>query len=78
MTLHLVGQSSFLRLIAVLKEFLYHIITENIRHQLHRVSHQLSIDLVLFIAVGCLKLSLDETSSILIAAEFYDMMIDVL
>ena len=78
MTFHLVGQASFLGLIAVLKELLYHIITKYISHQLHCVRHQLSIDLVFLIAIGCFKLSLNETSTILIAAEFHNMMVDVL
>lgn len=78
MTLHLVGQASFLCLTAVFKELLYHIVAENIRHQLYRVRHQFSIDLVFLIAVGGLKLSLDETSTVLVAAKFHDMMVDIL
>ena len=78
MTFHLVGQASFLRLIAVLKELLYHVVTEDIRHQLHGICHQLSIDLVFFVAVGCLELSLNEPSTILISAELHDVMVDVL
>lgn len=62
----------------MLKELLYNIVTEHVSHQLHRIRHQLSIDLVFLIAVGGLKLSLNKTSTILIAAEFYDMMVDVL
>ena len=62
----------------MLEKLLYNIVAEYICHQLHRIRHQLSIDLVLLIAVGCLKLSLNETSTILITAEFYDMMVDVL
>ena len=62
----------------MLKKLLYHIVTEDVGHQLYCVCHQFSIDLVLFIAVGCLKLSLNEASTILVAAKFHDMMVDVL
>lgn len=78
MAFHLVGQASFLGLIAVLKKLLDHIVAEDICHQLYRIRHQLSIDLVFLIAVGCLKLALNKTSAILVAAKFHDMMVDVL
>lgn len=62
----------------MLEEFLYHIVAEDIGHKLYGIRHQFSIDLVFFIAVGCLKLSLNETSTILVAAKLYDMVVNVL
>lgn len=62
----------------MLEELLYHIVTKDIGHKLYGVRHQFSIDLVFFIAVGRLKLSLNETSTILVATKLYDMMINVL
>ena len=77
-TFHLVCQASFLGLVAVLEELLYHIVTEDIGHKLYGVRHQFSIDLVFFIAICRLKLSLNETSTILVAAKLHDMMVNVL
>ena len=60
MSPHLIGQYLLLRLIPVFEELLNNIIAENIGHQLNRIWIQLSEDLVFFVAVGRLKLLLNE------------------
>ena len=62
----------------MLKELLDDIIAENILHELDSVRLDLSKDLFLLIAIRRLELLLDEPGTVLVAAEFHNMMIDVL
>lgn len=78
MALHLSGQHLLLRLIAVFEEFLNHIITEHVCHQLARVRMQFSKYLILFVTIGRLKFLLDEAGAVLITAKLDDVFIDVL
>ena len=61
MTLHLICQNSLLCLRAMLEEFLYDIISEQICHELKRIGLYLFEDLLLFVAVRGLKLLLNES-----------------
>jgi len=78
MAFHLVCKDLLLGLIAMLEEFLNHVIAKNIRHQLDRVWLYLAEDLVLLVGIGSLQLLLNETRAILITTEFNDMIVDIL
>lgn len=78
MTLHLAGENSLLALIAVLEKLLDHVVAEDIRHQLHGVRLNLLENALLLVAVSSLQLLLDETRAVLIAAEFTDVVVDIL
>lgn len=75
---HLLCQSFLLSLISMLKELLDHIIAEEVHHQLEGIGHDLLENSFLFIAIGTLKLLLNEPRSMLISAEFNDMAVDIL
>lgn len=62
----------------MLKEFLDHVITEHIRHELHCVWLNLSKNLVLLVAIGSFELLLNESRPMLITTEFYHMVIYIL
>lgn len=57
---HLIGQNLFLRLIAMLEEFLDHVIAKDICHQLDSIGVKLAEDLVFLVTVGSLELLLNE------------------
>ena len=78
MPLHLIRQHRLLLLGSMLEELLDHVVTEDIGHELQRIGLQLPEDLLLFVAVGRLKLLLDETRPVLIAAELDDVIVNVL
>lgn len=78
LTLHLRGQQLLLDLVSVLKELLNHVITEYIFHQYGGVGLDFSENLVLLIAVGRLKLLLDESRPMLVTAELDNVAVDVL
>lgn len=60
------------------KEFLDHVITKDIGHQLNSVGEQLSEDLILLVAVGCLELLLNESRTVLVTTELNNVIVDVL
>lgn len=76
--LHLACQDFLLPLIAMLKEFLDHVIAENIGHQLQRVGADFAKDLIFFVAVGRLEFLLNESRAMLITAKFDNMIVNVL
>jgi hypothetical protein len=78
MTLHLIGKDLLLRLIAMLEEFLDHIIAEHIGHQLDRVWLYLGKNLVFLIRIGILQFLLNEARAVLITTEFNHVIVDVL
>lgn len=78
MVLHLLCQYSLLYLTSVFEKLLYDIVSENVGHQLESVWLNLTENLLLLIAVGSFELLLNEAGSMLITAEFYDMMVDIL
>lgn len=78
MALHLVGQDLFLRLVAMFKELLYHVIAKHIGHQLQGVRLDFPEDLFFLVAVRRLQLLLNETRAMLIATKFNNMVVDVL
>lgn len=78
MVFHLTGQDLLLCLVTMLKELLYDIIAKDINHQLHRIRKNFSKNQIFLVAVGCLKLLLDEPGPMLIAAELDDMFVNVL
>lgn len=57
---HLISKQFLLRLVPVLKEFLNHVITKDISHQLPGIELKLPKDLILFVAVCRLKFLLNE------------------
>ncbi len=61
MSSHLIRQSLFLRLIAVLEELLDNVIAKNVSHELNCVWMELPEDLVFLVAVGGLELLLNES-----------------
>lgn len=78
MPLHLVRQDLFLGLVTMFEQLLNDIVSKHVRHQLKAVRLDLTEHLFLFIAVGCFQFLLDETRSVLVTAEFNDMVVDVL
>ena len=75
---HSLRQHGLLELVAMFKEFLNDIISEDIGHQLEGIWSNLRKDDILFVRSGRLKLLLDEPRAVLIAAKFNNMIIDVL
>lgn len=51
---HLICEDLLLGLITVFEEFLYHVITEYVSHELYGIRMNLSEDLIFLIAVGSL------------------------
>jgi hypothetical protein len=78
MILHVLGQNSFLQLIAVLEELLNNIVAKDICHELQSVGLYLAEDLVLLVTICSLEFLLDEPRSMLIATKLNDVVIDVL
>lgn len=78
MSLHLVGENLLLRLVAMLKQLLNHVVTKHIGHQLKAVRLDFTEHLLLFIAVGSLQLLLDESGAVLVATKFHHVVVDVL
>jgi len=76
--LHVLGQNSFLHLVAVLKELLNNIVAKDICHELQGVGLYLAEDLVLLVTICSLEFLLDEPRSMLIATKLNDVVIDVL
>lgn len=62
----------------MLEEFLDDIITEDVGHELNCVGLDLSEDLIFLIAVRGFELLLDKAGAVLITAELYDVVIDIL
>ena len=62
----------------MLEELLNHIIPENVGHKLHRIGEYLSKHLILFVAIGCLKLLLNKPGTVLVSAEFNDVVVYIL
>lgn len=60
------------------KELLDNIVTKNILHELDCVGFNLAENLFLLVAVGSLELLLNETRSMLVTAELYNMVVDIL
>lgn len=60
MVLHLIRQDLFLRLVAMLKELLDHIVAKDVRHELHSIGKDLPESLIFLITVGRLELLLNE------------------
>ena len=61
MVLHLIGEHLLLDLVAMLEEFLNHVITEYIGHKLPCIGMKLLKNLLLLVAISLLKLLLYET-----------------
>ena len=78
MTLHLVCQYLFLRLIAVFEKLLYNVVPEDIGHKLKRIRLDLTENLIFLITVCSLQFLLDEAGTMLIATKFDDMVIYIL
>lgn len=78
MSFHLVCQNLLLRLVAMLEELLYNIISKDVCHQLQTIALNLTENLLLFVTVCRLQFLLDETRSMLITTEFDDVVVDVL
>ena len=74
----MLGQKSFLHLIAVLEELLNNIVAKYICHKLQGVGLYLAEDLVLLVTICSLQFLLNEPRSMLIAAKLNDVLIDVL
>ena len=74
---HTVRQVSFLRLVSMFEEFLYHVVPKHILHQLQGIFLKFAEDLVLLFAVGRLELVLDETGAVLISTELDNVAIDL-
>lgn len=75
---HLLGEHPLLHLVSVLKKLLYHVITENIRHQLECVGLNFAEELLFLITISSLELLLNEARSMLISTEFNNVMVDIL
>ncbi len=60
------------------EEFLDHVIAKDIGHQLDSVGEDLSEDLILLVAVGCLKLLLNESRTVLVTTELNYVIVNVL
>lgn len=56
MVFHLIRQDLFLRLVAMLKELLDHIVPKDVRHELHSIGKNLPESLIFLITVGRLEL----------------------
>ena len=65
-------------LTAMFKKLLDNVISEQVHHQLERIGPDLLKHSFLFIAIGAFKLMLNEPRSMLVAAEFNDMTINIL
>ena len=78
MALHLAGQDPLLTLVTMLKELLDDIVAKHVRHQLDSVGLNFLEDTLLLVTVGSLELLLNETRAVLIAAEFADVLVDIL
>lgn len=78
MVLHLIRQDLFLRLVAMLKELLDHIVAKDVRHELHSIGKDLPESLIFLITVGRLELLLNEPGAVLITTKFDDVPVDVL
>jgi hypothetical protein len=76
--LHVLGQNSFLHLIAVFEELLNNIVAKDICHKLQGVGLYLAEDLVLLITICSLKFLLNKPRSMLIATKLNNVLIDVL
>lgn len=77
LALHLLRKDPLLRLVAVIEELLHHIVSEDILHQLHRIRLDLSEDLVLLVAIRSLQLLLNESRTVLVAAELDYVVVDI-
>lgn len=62
----------------MLEQFLDHIVAEDVCHELKCIGLDLVEDLFLLVTVGGLQLLLDEARAVLISAELYDVIVDVL
>lgn len=62
----------------MLEELLDHVIAKDIGHELKGVRQKLSEELVLFVTVRSFKLLLNKPRSMLVAAEFDDMIVYIL
>lgn len=60
------------------KKLLDDVISEQVHHQLESIGPDLLKHSFLFIAIGTLKLMLNEPRSMLVAAEFNDMTVNIL
>ena len=78
MAAHLISKQLFLSLISVLEKLLNNVVTEDVRHQLASVRLKLPEDLVFFVTIGGLELLLDESRSVLVTTELYNVVINVL
>ena len=78
MAAHLVGKNALLMLIAMLEEFLDHIVAKDICHKLQGIGLNFSKDLFFFVTVGRFELLLDEPRAMLITTKLDNMPVDVL
>ena len=62
----------------MLKELLDDVVAKDVCHKLKRVAVKLLEDLILFVAVSCFKLLLNEARAVLITAKFDNVIVDVL
>lgn len=76
--LHLLGESSFLALIAVLKQLLDDVVAEYVGHELIGIRHDLIEDLLTLVGRASLDPVLDESRAMLIATKLDDIAVDIL
>ena len=77
-TLHSAGEMPLLILIAVLKELLYDIVSKHILHKLQFILLDFTENPFFLVAVCRLQLVLDKSGAVLVSAELYDVIVNVL
>ena len=78
MAFHLVRQYLLLRLVAMFEKFLDDVVAKYVLHELHDIWQNLFKYRLFFVAIGRLKLLLDKSGTVLIAAKFDKVASDVL
>jgi len=78
LALHSIGQHPLLHLVAILEQLLHYVVAEHILHQLDCVGFDFGKNAVPLVTVGRLELRLDKPRRLLVAAEFDDVVPDIL
>lgn len=78
LTLHTPNQSTFLILVSILKDLLYHVIGKWVLHQRQCVGKDFAKNTSLLVAISIFKLRLYESRAVLVSTEFDDVLMDVL